>query len=62
MRRTDPNTVALCSKGRCCPVVTTLENETIQITDDYDGKVTLTKEEAKMLVDHLSDDENFIHE
>lgn len=64
MRRLDENTVVLCRRGAgksCCPVVTTTE-QGITISDDYDGKVTLTKEEARMLAEHLNDEENLIHE
>lgn len=54
MRYLDRNTVVLCRKGSCCPVVTKTESG-IEITDDYNGKVILTDDEVSMLVKHLSD-------
>ena len=58
MRILDKDTVVLCRKGsKCCPVVTTTESG-YTITDDYDGKVQLTKDEAQMLVEHLKSKES----
>ena len=50
----DNNKIILCGgKGRCCPIV---ENtgENFTISDDYNGKVTLTPEELKMLGDAIA--------
>ncbi len=58
MRRLDENTVVLCGRGKsCCPVVETI-TDGYTISDDYEGKVKLTKEEAKMLVNHLLNELN----
>lgn len=53
MRRIDNDTVVLCRRNNgCCPTVISTETG-YTITDDYDGKVELTLDEAKMLVEHL---------
>ncbi len=40
----------LCSEGKCCPEVTVKEDQVI-ITDDFGGKVRLTKEQFRILRD-----------
>jgi len=42
----------LCGESKCCPEVTVEENQVI-ITDDFGGKVILTKEQTKILVNKL---------
>jgi hypothetical protein len=39
----------MCAGKSCCPVLTQIEDQTFTITDDYEGKVVLTKEELKLL-------------
>jgi hypothetical protein len=40
----------MCGRpGSCCPVITETEDNKFTITDDYDGKVTLTKDELSLL-------------
>lgn len=39
----------MCANKSCCPVLEEVENDKFIITDDYKGKVTLTKEELKLL-------------
>lgn len=41
--------LTLCQTG-CCPTVE-IEHNTVLIKDDYGGKVTLTPEELKILVE-----------
>lgn len=44
--------IVLCGnpKGGCCPVVDISETEDkVTITDDYQGKVKMTKEQFKLL-------------
>jgi hypothetical protein len=40
-------------KGGCCPILTEVEDNKFTITDDYEGKVILTKEELSLLKDYL---------
>ena len=50
-------TIILCGRGKCCPKITkqkTPEEEYITISDDYDGIVKLTIEEAKDLKEAIS--------
>ncbi len=44
----------MCSGKSCCPVLTEIEDNKFTITDDYDGKVVLTKEELTLLKDFLN--------
>ena len=39
----------LCGRGACCPHLHDNEDGTFTITDDYGGKVTLTKDELQQL-------------
>lgn len=43
----------MCSEKSCCPVLTETDDNNFTITDDYEGKVVLTKEELKLLKDFL---------
>jgi hypothetical protein len=43
------NSVRLCRAGSCCPIVEKVNENEFTISDDYDGKVRLTKDEAQML-------------
>jgi hypothetical protein len=54
------NTVRLCpcNPNSYCPEVTMLDNGCIQITDDFDGIVKMTLEEAKEIVEALKFIEN----
>jgi len=42
----------LCSEGKCCPEVTVKDDQVI-ITDDFGGKVKLTREQVLILLDNL---------
>ena len=58
MRRVDKDTVVLFRRGTgCCPVVTNTKDG-YTITDDYNGKVQITADEAKMLIEHLQSQES----
>jgi hypothetical protein len=57
MKILDQNSVKLCKQGSCCVQVNKIEENRFEMTDDYDGKVVLTKEEFLMLkeaVEHFS--------
>jgi hypothetical protein len=45
----------MCSNKTCCPVLEQVEDSTFTITDDYNGKVILTKEELLLLKNFLKD-------
>jgi hypothetical protein len=49
----------MCGRaGSCCPVLTEVEDNKFTITDDYQGKVVLTKEELSLLKNFLATQEN----
>lgn len=45
----NPNKVRLCRAGSCCPVVEKNDENSFTISDDYNGKVKITRDEMKML-------------
>jgi hypothetical protein len=45
----------MCANKSCCPVLTEIEDNKFTITDDYDGKVLLTKEELDLLKKFLNE-------
>jgi hypothetical protein len=45
----------MCSGKSCCPILTEIEDNKFTITDDYNGKVLLTKEELTLLKNFLKD-------
>ena len=55
MKVLSENKIVLCKAGSCCPTV--LKDETgeqFTITDDFGGKVSLTKDELAMLKDAIT--------
>jgi hypothetical protein len=49
----------MCGRpGSCCPVLSEIEDNKFTITDDYEGKVVLTKEELSLLKKFLASQEN----
>ena len=42
----------LCGEGKCCPEVE-VKNDEIVITDDFGGKVKLTREQVRILLENL---------
>lgn len=40
-------------KTGCCPILSEVEDNKFTITDDYQGKVILTKEELLLLKEYL---------
>jgi len=43
----------MCSNKTCCPVLTETDDNNFTITDDYNGKVLLTKAELVLLKNFL---------
>jgi len=47
------NSVKLCRAGSCCPIVEKVNENEFTISDDYNGKVRLSKDEVQMLKDAI---------
>lgn len=47
------NTIKLCRKGSCCPIVERVTEDEYTIADDYNGKVKLTKDQLQMVKESL---------
>lgn len=49
--RINPNgSITLCGGGKkCCPVMSNIDENTVEIIDDYGNKVILNKEQAKLI-------------
>jgi len=45
------NSVQLCGKGKCCPIVTLREDGTYEVKDDYGNTVLVKKEELELVAD-----------
>lgn len=45
----------MCANKSCCPILTEIEDNKFTITDDYAGKVLLTKEELDLLKKFLNE-------
>lgn len=43
----------MCSGKTCCPILTEIEDNKFTITDDYEGKVLLTRDELNLLKNFL---------
>jgi hypothetical protein len=47
------NTVRLCRQGTCCPLVERVSPDEFTITDDFNGKVKMTRDEMSMLKESI---------
>jgi hypothetical protein len=47
--------VLLCCGGKACPVIKKTKPDTIEITDDFGGKVQLTAAQAEQLPEALKE-------
>jgi hypothetical protein len=43
----------MCANKSCCPELVQVDESTFTITDDYEGKVKLTKDELSLLKKYL---------
>lgn len=55
--QTNPNgSVTLCGrpgKGRCCPVMSSVDENNVRIDDDFGGSITITKDQASLIANGL---------
>jgi hypothetical protein len=51
----NPNQIKLCRQGSCCPIVDRVSEDEFTITDDFEGKVTLTKDHLIMLKEAIEE-------
>jgi len=45
------DSVPLCGKGKCCPKVTQIDENTFEVEDDNGNKIRVTKEQLKLIPD-----------
>jgi len=51
LKRLSETSLQLCGKGKCCPIITKLENGSYEVLDDYGNKIIVKKEELEMVSD-----------
>ena len=44
----------LCGGRHCCPKLYIMDDDTVEINDDYGGRVAMTKKQAKELCEKLN--------
>ena len=52
------NQILLCNKKNCCPILEKVSEDEFVLTDDYKGKVRLTRDDMNELrksLDHFND-------
>lgn len=54
MLRKNGENVVLCGKGKCCPEVKQIDDNTYEIIDDAGNKVRVTKEQLKLIPDAVN--------
>lgn len=47
--------IVLCRNGSCCPVLKRVSSDEFILTDDFDGKVTLTEDQLDILVEKYTE-------
>ena len=45
------NSVTLCGKGKCCPVVKKINEDTYEVTDDHGNTVRVTRAQLALIPD-----------
>lgn len=51
IKRLSEDSVQLCGRGKCCPIVTKLEDGDYEVADDYGNKIKIKKEEINLIAD-----------
>jgi hypothetical protein len=51
MLRMNRENVVLCGKGKCCPEVKQIDENTFEIIDDEGNKIRVTKEQLMLIPD-----------
>jgi preprotein translocase subunit YajC len=55
MKRLSEDRVLLCGKGKCCPVITKIDEETYEVKDDDGNVITVKKHELEMVSDAVKE-------
>jgi len=56
MKRLSQNEIQLCGRnGKCCPIITKLEDGNYSVLDDYGNTIKVNKEELEMVSDAVKE-------
>lgn len=55
MKRLSVNEIRLCGKGKCCPIITKIDEDTYEVLDDYGNKIKVKREELAMVTDAIKE-------
>ena len=60
MKRLSQDSILLCGKGRCCPVITRIDDDNYEVKDDDGNIIRVKKTELDMIADAMQelDDDN----
>lgn len=60
MKRLSQNSMLLCGRGKCCPVITRIDDENYEVKDDDGNIIRVKKSELDMIADAMQelDDDN----
>lgn len=51
LKRLSQNEVQLCGRGKCCPIITKIDEDNYEVQDDYGNKIKVKKEELNLVAD-----------
>ena len=51
MLRREGDNIVLCGKGKCCPTIKRVDDDTYVITDDDGGTVKIKKDQVELIPD-----------
>ena len=51
MKRLSNDSILLCGKGKCCPVITRIDEDTYEVKDDDGNIIRVKKSELDMVAD-----------
>jgi hypothetical protein len=53
MKRIAENQMLLCGKGKCCPVITKIDEDNYEVKDDDGNVIRVKKHELEMVTDAI---------
>jgi hypothetical protein len=55
MKRLSENSILLCGRGKCCPVITKIDEDNYEVKDDDGTVIRVKKHELEMIADAITE-------
>ena len=54
LKRLSETQIQLCGKGTCCPILTKIDEDNYEVTDDHGNTIKVKKAELQLVTDALT--------